>query len=710
MFLQAIHGDAQNFLANYFKHWISFKSATGYLDNLFSYLNTQHLKKNRKTFDNEKGDDKEPILEIKDLCIYIWQHKIIVPSTKQLVDLLMEAIKDDRLGKTTNEEVIKGVIHSFADVEAYKQESLQLYQETFEKLFIKATGEWYKVRAEQYRNELDCSEYMKKVLQIIDLETLRCTKLLHSSSKDKVISEIRTRMVADHSAWLHEESEQMVRTDRWSDLQAVYQLLKPIDNGLKTIISQVQNHIIHVGLDVLKEVANSDNPPKKFVESFINVHKKYSELVDIVFVKDQIFVSALDRACSTIINHRIDPHQPCRSPEFLAKYCDSLLRKPGSNSNQSNNNNKTLTDSEIDDKLTQSIIVFKYLDDKDVFQKFYSKNMARRLILSQMASMMAEESMINKLRQVCGFEFTSKINKMYTDIDMSGNLKKDFLQNLCNKSVDLGIDFTIYVLQAGSWPFSQSPLPTCILPKILDKPVEEFEQFYYKKFNGRKLTWLHPHCTADVKLCYASNKPYLVTMQTFHLAILVLFEKCDVLTYEQISKASGLSDEQLNKHLVGLVEVKILIYIEDTSSAESSSNTMMQVCSSESNGESEQNCYKTSSKFQLNLDFVYKKSRFKITIFQRDVHYQQTREIGESEQTHSSVDEDRKLYIQAAIVRVMKSRKVAKHNQLVQEVISLTKSHFSPSVPMIKRCIEILIEKQYLERKANVTDEYAYLA
>ncbi len=42
--------------------------------------------------------------------------------------------------------------------------------------------------------------------------------------------------------------------------------------------------------------------------------------------------------------------------------------------------------------------------------------------------------------------------------------------------------------------------------------------------------------------------------------------------------------------------------------------------------------------------------------------------IKENELTQASVDEDRKLYLQATIVRIMKSRKNLNHNLLIQEV------------------------------------------
>jgi hypothetical protein len=64
----------------------------------------------------------------------------------------------------------------------------------------------------------------------------------------------------------------------------------------------------------------------------------------------------------------------------------------------------------------------------------------------------------------------------------------------------------------------------------------------------------------------------------------------------------------------------------------------------------------------LNLEYNNKRTKFRITAaLQRDSPQ-------EVEQTLSAVDEDRKLYLQAAIVRVMKSRKVLRHNALIQEV------------------------------------------
>ena len=92
------------------------------------------------------------------------------------------------------------------------------------------------------------------------------------------------------------------------------------------------------------------------------------------------------------------------------------------------------------------MVVFKYIEDKDVFQKFYSKMLAKRLVQHMSASDDAEASMISKLKQACGFEYTNKLQRMFQDVGVSKDLNEQFKTHLQNSDSDrLDIDFSIQV-------------------------------------------------------------------------------------------------------------------------------------------------------------------------------------------------------------------------------------------------------------------------
>ena len=61
-------------------------------------------------------------------------------------------------------------------------------------------------------------------------------------------------------------------------------------------------------------------------------------------------------------------------------------------------------------------------------------------------------------------------------------------------------------------------------------------------------------------------------------------------------------------------------------------------------------------------------------------------------------------------LRIMKPRKTYEHSKLVAEAIEQLKSRFPPKIPMIKKGIDTLIEKEYLERDANDRQTLKYLA
>lgn len=99
-----------------------------------------------------------------------------------------------------------------------------------------------------------------------------------------------------------------------------------------------------------------------------------------------------------------------------------------------------------------------------------------------------------------------------------------------------------------------------------------------------------------------------------------------------------LNNDTFQKHVQSLLESKLLI------------------ASSEA--------LEPTAEIKLNFDYSNKRTKFKISAALQKETQQ------EVEHTMSAVDDDRKLYLQAAIVRIMKSRKILKHNMLIQEVIS----------------------------------------
>ena len=80
----------------------------------------------------------------------------------------------------------------------------------------------------------------------------------------------------------------------------------------------------------------------------------------------------------------------------------------------------------------------------------------------------------------------------------------------------------------------------------------------------------------------------------------------------------------------------------------------------------------------------------------------------ENEQTTERVFQDRQYQIDAAIVRTMKARKSLTHQLLVSELYTQLKFPLKP--PDIKKRIESLIDREYLERDKDNQQIYNYLA
>ena len=86
------------------------------------------------------------------------------------------------------------------------------------------------------------------------------------------------------------------------------------------------------------------------------------------------------------------------------------------------------------------MVIFKYLEEKDVFQTFYSTKLSKRLIHGVSASDEAEASMISKLKEACGFEYTNKLQRMFTGMLPLPAVREATAHRRCRHEPQQGFD------------------------------------------------------------------------------------------------------------------------------------------------------------------------------------------------------------------------------------------------------------------------------
>lgn len=74
---------------------------------------------------------------------------------------------------------------------------------------------------------------------------------IHYSTIPKLRQECELRMITDHLDFLHSDCKEMVSQEKRVDLHNMYVLLKPIPDGLKTLIQAFLDHIKNEGIETI---------------------------------------------------------------------------------------------------------------------------------------------------------------------------------------------------------------------------------------------------------------------------------------------------------------------------------------------------------------------------------------------------------------------------------------------------------------------------
>lgn len=208
------------------------------------------------------------------------------------------------------------------------------------------------------------------------------------------------------------------------------------------------------------------------------------------------------------------------------------------------------TDDEIELVLDRTITLFRFITEKDAFERYYKGHLARRLLSGRSVSDDAERGMLAKLKVECGFQFTKKMEGMFQDMKISADTTSEYKNYIQSTGVGSSpIPFLCYIdthlLQASIaelnvtvmtstfWPMSQAS-PTCVIPPELLQAYNSFEHYYNSRHSGRRLTWQPSLGNADL-IARFKTREHTLNVSTYAAIILLLFQDLppdDFLMYE----------------------------------------------------------------------------------------------------------------------------------------------------------------------------------
>jgi len=668
----------EELLYQYNEMWKKYSLGIIVIDKWCGYVNRDLLTKQNSV----KGSGIQEHYTIKELGLVCWKEQLYMKIKKQLIPALLQQITRDRNGERIDHGLLEGILGSLVQLglgPPLEKKDTQFYEEQFEAAFIEETDRYYSAEVTRILQEDTLPMYMMRIEKRLEQEQKRVGTCLHRSTEEPLMKILVKVMIENKQETLLSECTQWFDNDMVEEQKRLYRLLSRSENGLEPLRKIVEDRIDTDGKREIEKIKNDAlREPNLFVETLLQVHQKYETMVNQIFLKDQQFVNALEKGCRRFINRNaLSPNAGARSAELLAKYCHSLLKLSSMTA-------KNLNEQDLDIRISQVLIIFKLLEDKDVFQKFYSSHFSRRLIQHQYSTDM-ETNMISKLKEVCGYEYTYKLQRMFTDMDVSADLNKLFQKYLASKGKEgAGPDFTAQVLTSGSWPLN-SLKSTFILPREVESRQQMFEEFYKAEHNGRKLSWLSHQLTSYgvLKTCYSlpQKRTYELLVNTYQMGILLLFNETatDVISSQMIQDSLQLPEKEYAFTLSTLTKNKILI-------------------SSEAPDDEDKG-------MTYSINFEFKSPHRKVplhTVAPKDALEDPTMKL---------VNSDRRHAIQAAIVRTMKARRQIGHSNLILEVLRQLKSNFKPTVQDIKKNIDHLIEKEYMERAEDVSSAtYNYVA
>lgn len=639
-------------------HWNQHLLMNKWMNRFFIYLNRHYI-------------DHHSLPTLAQAGMQLFKDMVYEVIKGKVINAMIIVINNEREGSMIDRQLIRDIVRMF---EVMGMNSLDAYRNDFECKYLEGTKLYYLNKAECWIEQDSTPEYLVKAEKALKVEGHRVEHYLHSSTEPKVLQVMEKEVLEDRQKVLLEKEHSgcmcLLQNDKSEDLSRMFRLFQRTPNGLAAMAAYVKQHIEKLGQSVVEKrqamisndaKADTANDPG-FVKELLTLHEKYHHVVNHDFKGHAVFQKALEEAFVEFVNRSVGKYT---NAEVMSTFCDRLLKTGG----------EKASEEQVENYLEKVVHLFSYLTDKDLFAEIYRNQMAKRLLNQRSASDDAERLFIGKLKLRCGAQFTSKMEGMLNDLTLAVDQQTQFSAYLSQEaSTFTQFEFSVQVLTTGHWPTYQRYSVT--LPTQFEQCTHVFKEFYDSKTSHRRLQWVHSLGNATLRGHFAKNYYDLQVTTLQAIALLLFNDDQDTLSFTVIREALNLSEDVVKRimHSLSCGIFKVLTKVPPSKTIS------------------------TSDSFQFSSTFSSPKRKLRIP-------------MASLEATHNPkrVEEDRSIAIEAAIVRIMKSRKTLGHQQLVSEVLSQL-SFFQPNLRVIKRRIEALIDREYLERDVDQTNSYKYLA
>lgn len=641
------------------KNLITIRSAFSYLDRSFLLNNKKYQSINdlmlslfrKMIFNSAQGDDDAD-----------------ADCGKKVVMGMCWLVEHDRRGNSAADPAL---LHDSINM----LKVLGVYGSKFEREFLRQSEEYFTDFAAEHSSD-GLRSYITSCERLLKREDYRCNNYnFDSTTKVLLLEKAHEILITNYSEVLLDQGDvsRLLDDNDISSVKALYSLLC-LSNIPRRLKGPWEEYIQQAGSRIVNDTEKGD----EMVIRLLEFRRSMDTMIRDAFSGDEVFTYSLREAFTVFINDKKISSSwgtgTSKVGEMIAKHIDMLLRggikalpktlisdsKDRSEAERSGQASTGDEDAELDRQLDAALELFRFIEGKDVFEAFYKKDLARRLLMGRSASQDAERSMLTKLKSECGSSFTHNLEQMFKDMALAKE-EMDTYKSWLDASGRgrKGVDLSVSVLSQAAWPSYDDV--KMLIPEEVAEKIDQYDAFYKNKHTGRKLFWKHNLSHCMVKGYFAKGTKDLA-VSAMQASVLVLFNQAPdgVLGYEQISTATGLTGGDLERTLQSLACGKVRVLAKHPKGRD----------------------VNPTDTFSFNKGFTHPMVRVKIN----QIQLKETAE--ENQETHRRVAADRQFETQAAIVRVMKSRKTMPHAQLVAEVINQTKSRGAMDPGDIKQNIE----------------------